>query len=236
MLILRITLRKHKYLSINKYYYSNLDLIYYKDNQNKIKSFWRDISLREGNNFNMVVEIPAKSRICYEMDTNLENHPIKIKIPKKQSLNTNFPVRIRNYDEDPLINYGFFPQTYSSKNKVYRNLFTGDGDPLDVIEVSGPFNRHPGDIIQVCLLGSFCLIDQGEVDWKIVVGDVNSFDPKNDYQKIIKYTMNWFKIYKSFFGKKENEILDNDKFFDVIDTISVIEECNNDYKLLLKNL
>jgi inorganic pyrophosphatase len=236
MLIIKLYQSKHKFFILNKYSCSNLNKIYLKDNNNEVKSFWRDISLREGLNYNMVVEIPAKSRICYEMATSEENNPIKIKPPKPIPSNTNFPVRIRNYDEDPLINYGFLPQTYSSKHKIYRNLYSGDGDPLDVIEVSGPFNKHPGDIIQVTLLGSFCLIDQGEVDWKIIVGNVDTYDPKIDYKDIITYTMKWFKIYKSFFGKKENEILENNRFFDINETISIIEECNDDYKSLIKNL
>ena len=202
--------------------------IYLKD-KNVIKSFWHDVNLRDNGLYNMVIEIPAFSKIRFEMSTIEDYNPIKIKHSKKIPVNTEYPVRIRNYDEDPVCNYGFFPQTYSSKEKKYRNNFVGDGDPLDVIEIGGPFNKNPGDIIQVKLIGSFCLIDQGEVDWKIVVANTKEIVSKDKYPEIINHTMHWFKIFKTFFGKKENIILDDNKFFSMEETIEIIEECHKDY-------
>jgi len=197
-----------------------------------MKSFWHDISLKSNHYFNMIIEIPASSKTIMEMSTKEEFNPIIIKPPKQISNNTEFPIRIRDYSKDPICNYGFFPMTYSSKNKIYHKLYCGDGDPLDVIEMGGPTNYKPGDIIQVKLLGSFCLIDQNEVDWKIVVSNKEA-ESEVSMEKINK-TMRWFKIFKTFFGKKENTILDNDKFFSISDTLDVIEECHSDYMDLIK--
>ena len=70
-------------------------------------------------------------------------------------------------------------------------LYKGDGDPLDVCdlsekEVGRDIDNHnlqlliilyyayklfisaSGDVYSVKVLGCFCLIDQGEVDWKLL--------------------------------------------------------------------
>jgi inorganic pyrophosphatase len=175
----------------------------------------------------MVIEIPASCKIIREMNIKEQDNPILIKKPKPLPPKTEYPIKVRDYTRDPIMNYGFFPQTYSSKDKKYRGLYNGDGDPLDVIELGGSTNNKPGDVIQVKLLGSFCLIDQGEIDWKVIVTNVLN-DNTVDSEKIVK-VMKWFKIFKTFYGKKENTILENDKLFDINETIKVIEECHNDY-------
>ena len=43
-------------------------------------------------------------------------------------------------------------------------------DPLDVLDVSGTVRKF-GEIFQGKVLGSFCLIDQGEIDWKVILVD-----------------------------------------------------------------
>ena len=199
---------------------------------NEIKSFWHDIPYRNPNSsYNMVVEIPCQSRIIMEMSRNEENNPIMLK-KNKVVKNPLTPIRIRDYSKDPLCNYGFFPQTYSSKENKFRDLFCGDSDPLDIIQMGGPFNHKPGDIINVNILGSFCLIDQGEMDWKVLV--VNSqTDPSNITEEAIKKMMKWFKIFKTFYGKKENIILDNNKLFSIAETQQIIEESHQDYLRLM---
>lgn len=42
----------------------------------------------------------------------------------------------------------------------------GDDDPIDLVELSDNAMKI-GDIIKVRVLGSFGLIDQGEIDWKV---------------------------------------------------------------------
>jgi inorganic pyrophosphatase len=46
----------------------------------------------------------------------------------------------------------------------------GDDDPLDICDLSERI-MPVGEIYRAKVLGSFCLIDQGEIDWKIFVMD-----------------------------------------------------------------
>jgi len=222
----------------------------YLEIDGKIKSFWHDIPLTNKdstyntyNTYNMVIEIPCKSKLNLAMNLNEDNNPIILKSNKKPLNTTN---NTRDYSKDPEMNYGFFPRTYSDKNKKYlNNEYNGDGDPVDVIEIGGPYNKKAGDILVVKLLGSFCLIDQGELDWKIVVVNIENL-PSNISQdnthsnsdalslitnksKEIKELMHWFKIYKTFYGKSENIILNN-KFYSIDETIKTINELHTDYK------
>ncbi len=231
-LIIRIPKKNFSYSTLKD---ENSNKIFFKIN-NEIKSFWHDIPLKYENNiYNMVIEIPSKSPVKMEMNKNELLNPLMIKYPKKSQKPPEYPIRERDYSKDPNCNYGFFPQTYSSKTKKYRNIFSGDADPLDVIDMGGPFNYEAGDIIQVKVLGSFCLIDEGEADWKIVVSNIKSNSSKQALEEPIKDMMYWFKIFKSFLGKKENEILDDNRFFDVDFTNEIIQDGFIQYKKYLEN-
>ena len=47
----------------------------------------------------------------------------------------------------------------------------GDNDPVDIVEIGTNQRRSIGSIFRAKVLGAFCLIDQGEVDWKVVLLD-----------------------------------------------------------------
>jgi len=72
-------------------------------------------------------------------------------------------------------NYGMVPQTWEAPAHVdfpgtpaaLAGAVVGDGDPLDVIEVSGE-PMAPGSVHAVKVLGAIPLIDSGEMDWKLV--------------------------------------------------------------------
>jgi inorganic pyrophosphatase len=49
-------------------------------------------------------------------------------------------------------------------------LIQGDDDPIDVCDLSTG-KKNIGDVYRGKILGCFCLIDQGELDWKILVVD-----------------------------------------------------------------
>eukprot|EP01125_Pyxidicula_operculata_P003258 TRINITY_DN1380_c0_g1_i2.p1 TRINITY_DN1380_c0_g1~~TRINITY_DN1380_c0_g1_i2.p1 ORF type:complete len:190 (+),score=58.25 TRINITY_DN1380_c0_g1_i2:339-908(+) len=73
-------------------------------------------------------------------------------------------------------NYGAFPQTW--ENPLVHDPHTdanGDNDPLDVCEI-GSQVRKTGDVVQVKILGTWAMIDEGETDWKILAIDVNDPD------------------------------------------------------------
>lgn len=65
-------------------------------------------------------------------------------------------------------NYGCIPQTLSDPTKRCGVTgFPGDGDAVDFVEIG----REPipsGRIVPCRILGSFCLLDSGESDWKII--------------------------------------------------------------------
>ena len=201
--------------------------IFLTKNAKKI-SYWHDIPYHHDNfTYNMVIEIPIHTRIKYEMCKDEEFNPIKADTKK----NTEGIVEVRKYGIDPIFNYGFIPQTWENNKKKYRNTYIGDNDPLDVVEIGGQNNYMPGDVIKVRILGSFCLIDEGEVDWKIMVINEKHMEnlSKLDFATQFKLIQTWFRTYKTYEGKKENEILDNNRYFNAGETKEIIEECHQEY-------
>ena len=71
-------------------------------------------------------------------------------------------------------NYGALPQTWEAPDlRLFDLKDKGDEDPVDVVELGAP--RNVGDVLKVKVLGAFCLIDQGEADWKVIA--INIDDP-----------------------------------------------------------
>lgn len=50
------------------------------------------------------------------------------------------------------------------------SLFKGDDDPIDIVDLSSK-ERKILDIVNLKVLGAFCLIDEGELDWKVFTID-----------------------------------------------------------------
>lgn len=192
---------------------------------NIIKSYWHDVDLynKPSNKYNMIVEIPYQERIIREMNKFELNTPI---IRKNNKTNPSQQVNLRDFSLDPIINYGFFPKTFSSNSKVYFNNMKGDNDPLDVIDI-GCSSKSPGDLTEVNILGSFCLVDEGETDLKVIVSGKSSSISEDDTQKI-EYTMKWFKNFKTFYGKPANSILEN-RLFSKEDTENMVNDFHLDY-------
>ena len=188
------------------------------------------------------------------MEMSKEKHnPISQDTKKNKFTNTKY---LRYYKLVPFFNYGFIPQTWENNKILHSNRYYGDNDPLDVIELSldnkitdFSFNEDLknkyiknsrisiGDISKIHVIGSFCLIDQDEIDWKILALNADLFTKEKalewikfeENQNRLKEIINWFKIYKIFEGKKENHILDNDKIFSYEETLEIIEENHNYY-------
>jgi len=239
------TLKDNFYKLSNKTYLtitnglSGVDQRYYLTLGLKKISYWQDVNIfdtidNKKELFNMVVEIPETKKLKLELSKDEEYNPIKPDTKKDKNNN----IICREYGIEPIFNYGFFPQTYESKQNKYRNLYYGDDDPLDVVEIGGNQNLNPGDIIKVRMIGCFCLIDQGEVDWKVIVVNDKLYNKVNkiNYFDNIKKIQEWFRTYKVYEGKKENMLLDNNKIFTVEETIDVIEECRKEYKEYMMKL
>ena len=67
--------------------------------------------------------------------------------------------------EPPFLNFAMVPQ------------MQGDNDPVDVVEI-GTTQCQQGGVYKVKPLGAYAMIDDGELDWKIVC--IRTDDPKAD--------------------------------------------------------
>ena len=100
--------------------------------------------------YHAVIEIPAGTNTKYEFDAETITYEIDQRDGKD---------RIIQYL--PYFgNYGFLPSTLSARAKG------GDGDPLDIIVLSESVPQ--GTIIQVIILGTIKLMDNEELDYKII--------------------------------------------------------------------
>lgn len=85
----------------------------------------------------------------------------------------------------------------------------------------------------VKVLGAFCMLDQGEIDWKILAlnkkeAEATGIDSFAAYlaknPSMDRTILNWFRYIKVYDGKKPNEVLFDGKIHDVKAALQVIEE------------
>lgn len=170
--------------------------------------------------FNMIVEIPRWTNAKMEINKQEIFNPIKqdIKKGKLRFVDNCFPYH--GY----IWNYGAFPQTWEKPSFKHPGLeeFKGDNDPLDVIEI-GSRVHSTGSVIKVKVLGALALIDDGELDWKIITIDISDplADKLNDLNDLkiytpglLKATLDWFRIYKIPTGSEPNKFGFNEDFQD----------------------
>lgn len=154
-----------------------------------------------------------------------------------------------------LFSYGAIPGTFEDKKNVNQIEFIdgqgiptlnkykegeglfplrGDGDPLDICLLSDYQKRKVGDIVKVKVIGVFPMIDDGEIDWKIIAIPENSKEPD---EKMIYKAKLWFKYYKDKSTTKKGIVNIGDgvllKNSDLVD--KVIEHCINDYKNIMNS-
>nr|QBK46509.1 cytoplasmic inorganic pyrophosphatase family protein [Philasterides dicentrarchi] len=235
--------------SFQKFYYTTITRqnekgekqIYLVGDNNKEISFWNDVPLqtdkyRNSDIYNICIEIPKFNIAKLEVDKSSKNHPIiqdkrKNKITKQEEL--------RFYAQFPLFNYGFLPQTWESPF-VENEGFKGDDDPLDVVDLSST-EAKVGQIYEAKVLGCICLIDQGEIDWKIFTISKEESERKNinsieDFEKQDPGRLNaikhWFKFIKVYDGKKQNFIHYNEQIFGPEKSIEVIQEMHKEWSTL----
>ena len=196
----------------------------YKDG--KVVSFLNDIKYKENNVYNMVCEIPVNTLDKMEM-SKLYNNPIV------QDIEDNKPRKFK-YGEIPW-NYGFIPQTLEDKDIVCDKLnLPGDGDPLDVIDVSD-IRAKIGDIIKIKVIGILPLIDEDEADWKVIGINIkdslsNIIDSVNDlYPFQTNKIYDWFINYKKYKGV-ENKVGMNKFIQDKNLAVEIIEKCHHQWK------
>ena len=147
--------------------------------------------------------------------------------------------QLRYYAKFPLFNYGMLPQTWENstvKDKVTECL--GDNDPLDIWEL-GADPLPTGSVVELKILGAIWLIDQDELDWKILTlnttdADRLSIRDHKDYDEVfpnrIQAIMEWFRDIKTHDGKPANKFGYNDQVLSQSDSLEIIEENHQHYQ------
>ncbi|DBB11692.1 TPA: V-ATPase V0 sector subunit c'' [Trebouxia sp. C0006] len=208
--------------------------IFIQDKGGKNVSAWHDIPLwAEDGLLNFICEIPKESSAKMEVATDEDGTPIKQAIKKG---------KLRFYPYNINWNYGLLPQTWEDPNHHNSDVdAAGDNDPVDVVEIGGQAGVM-GAVYKVKPLGVLAMIDDGELDWKIIAIDVN--DPKassvNDIEDVerefpgeVDKIRTWFRDYKTPDGKPQNKFGFDDKAMNKEFTLGVIKETSGFYQNLL---
>jgi len=197
--------------------------VYLKNSEtNEFVSPFHDVPLfanKDANICNAVIEIPRWSNAKMEINKKEKLNPIAQDI---KSNKLRFVNNVNNY-HGYIWNYGALPQTWEDPNKKDETTgCNGDNDPLDVCEIGSRIHER-GSVVQVKVLGTLGLIDEGEADWKVIAIDVNDpmADKLNDINDVethcpglLQATRDWFRIYKIPTGKPANQFASDGKFFD----------------------
>ena len=181
----------------------------------------------------MIVEIPRNTRKKIEIHTTEDFNPLVY--DKK-----NNKIREIQYKNGYPENYGAIPQTWENPNvpDFYTDI-NGDNDPLDCFDISN-IKVESGDVIELKILGCIAMIDQNEMDWKII--GINCKDelsekyneihdvPKEQIDNIIDFLRN----YKIPEGKPENSFY-KDIFWTRNNTINIIEYKHKEWNKVYKS-
>lgn len=180
--------------------------------------------------FTYVNEIPKATLEKLEISTKLPLNPIVQDTVKKTG-----SLRCFTYGRLPF-NYGCAPRTWEDPKHVDpRTGCAGDGDPVDIVELSlEPLTV--GAVVAVRVLGVLGLIDEGETDWKILAirEDDTAVKALRDLPSSTLATIqNWFRNYKTTDGKPQNEFWDGGKIHDDAVALDVLRDCHAQYSRLM---
>ncbi|GJQ85823.1 hypothetical protein Trydic_g15290 [Trypoxylus dichotomus] len=187
---------------------------------------------------NMVVEVPRWTNAKMEITMKETLNPIKqdVKKGKPRFVANCFP------HHGYIWNYGALPQTWENPEHLDDGTgCKGDNDPIDALEIGYKIAKR-GEILQVKVLGTLALIDEGETDWKIIVIDTNDplaeqvndiADIEKHFPGILKASVEWFKIYKIPDGKPENQFAFNGEAKPAAFAQNVVEEVHKFWKQLV---
>lgn len=204
--------------------------VFFKSGSKTI-SPWHEIPLyAEDGNLHYICEIPKETSAKMEVATDEEGTPIKQDVKKG---------KLRFYPYNINWNYGLLPQTWEDPTKKDDTLggVAGDNDPVDVVEISSRAHRQ-GGVYKVKPLGVYAMIDDGELDWKVIAIALD--DPKahlvNDVADVEKHfpgelskILAWFRDYKMPDGKPANKFGYDNKCMDKAFTMKVIQETHEAY-------
>ncbi|XP_010941987.1 soluble inorganic pyrophosphatase 6, chloroplastic isoform X1 [Elaeis guineensis] len=210
--------------------------VFFLDGSGKKISPWHDVPLHLGDGvFNFIVEIPKDTSAKMEVATDEPYTPIKQDTKKG---------KLRYYPYNINWNYGLLPQTWEDPSFANSEVegALGDNDPVDVVEI-GETQAKMGAILKVKPLATLAMIDEGELDWKIVA--ISLDDPRaslindlNDVEKHFPGTLmairDWFRDYKIPDGKPANKFGLGNKAANKDYALKVITETNESWSKLVK--
>ena len=167
-----------------------------------------------------------------EIDTKAEGNPI-VQDTKKGKL--------RYYHGPIYWNYGCIPQTWEDPSVRNADVDCfGDNDPLDVVEI-GSNELKMGSVTSVKPLGILSMIDDGELDWKLIAIDsndplANELNDVSDVETKLPGTISgireWFRWYKVPDGKPLNQFGHGEVALGRNVALEVIEETHEFWKNL----
>ena len=209
--------------------------MYFKKDGNTI-SPWHEIPLEAGDGmYNFVCEIPKMTLKKMEVATKVEGNPIMQDEKKGKA---------RLYHGPIFWNYGCLPQTWEDPNVKgdadVGGAF-GDDDPIDVVEI-GAAAQEMGGVVPVKPLGVLSMIDDGELDWKVIaiaatdehVNDINDVgDIEKYYPGTVSGIREWFRWYKTPDDKPINGFGHNEEALNAAKAVEVIKETNEHYLALM---
>ncbi len=203
---------------------------------------WHQLPLIANNkhSYYFINEIPKGDSKKMEVSTKTEFNPIKQDIKKGKP-------RVFSYGTIPF-NYGMLPQTWEDPTKGHSDLdpeYKGDNDPIDVVELSDE-SLEMGGIYEVHILGCIALIDEGEVDWKMLgirtsVAKPSHIKTLEDLKNTdhgaqqLKQVFKWFRLYKTTDGKPENRFGLNEQVMNETYAQHVINETHYQWKHLARH-
>mmetsp|Transcript_19558 Transcript_19558/g.42475 ORF Transcript_19558/g.42475 Transcript_19558/m.42475 type:complete len:302 (-) Transcript_19558:99-1004(-) len=196
-----------------------------------VVSPWHDIPLKgsKDGTYNAVIEIPKMSKAKMEVATKEPNNPIAQDIKKG---------KLRDYHGPIFWNYGCLPQTWEDPNVEHPELKCfGDDDPIDVVEI-GSKALAMGTVAEVKPLGVIAMIDDGELDWKVIAISTDDelakeYNDIDDVPDAVKDGIReWFRWYKTPDDKPLNGFGFDEKWLDAKEAGEVIEETHVAWKKL----
>ena len=186
----------------------------------------------------MVVEVPRWSNAKLEISLGEKMNPVKqdVKKGKLRFVANCFP------HHGYIWNYGALPQTWEDPTHMDPDTqANGDSDPVDICDIGSKVHEI-GSIVQVKLLGTFAMIDEGETDWKLIGIDVTDpmADKLNDIKDVEEHmpgllaaTVEWFKIYKMPDGKPANTFAFDSEAKDAAFAKGVVDKLHTQWQALM---
>jgi inorganic pyrophosphatase len=207
---------------------------FFLDSAGKEMSPWHDMPLDAGavGEYYMVTEIPKMTKAKMEIATKEPANPIAQDEKKG---------KLRDYHGPIYWNYGYLPQTWEDPDVKHPELNVfGDNDPVDVVEI-GTRAHGQGELVKVKVLGVLAMIDDGELDWKMIaiseddpmaakLNDIS--DVESQMPGVTSGIREWFRWYKTPDGKPLNAFGFDEKVLDKTAAVEIIKETHGYWEKL----